>query len=324
MKSRYSLASLVSLCAIALFMPSQGLSQPLQDVLDSLGYDYINVNEDETGIESFMVVPGETCYAQVLAENPIPWPEGPGTGGCVFGWYVGSKPDQVLTSLFDGADPGDEDYFTVEGGDTFGFFVAWPNSWPFYFWYTKPADNADDSDRAWVFATEVEGEYIIAWDDDGLADGDFDDLVVLVTGLTPAGEEPLPEPITIDICPDSDANPVNPITGPPVIPVAIFGSVDFDVADIDLSTLALDGDSPDTPGEPGAIADPAEVVDVNGDGVADLIVQFLNSEDGIVLGDVKGIVTGKTLDGVPITGEDDIKIVGRTKPKKPKEELKSK
>ncbi len=329
MKSRYSLASLVSFCAIALLIPNQGLSQTLQDVLDSCGYDYIDVIEDETGIESFPLVPGEIYHAEVLAEYSDSYP-----GFMGFGWYTGEPGTPTMTWLFDvSVSPGDSVDFAVEGGDTLGFYMAWPyDEWmsPFFHWYTEAAQNILDScDHALVFETGEPGEYIIAWEDEPyLGNGDFQDLVMLVT--VPAAEDP-PEPqdppdppepdeivVEIDIKPGDYPNAINPTSGRGVISVVIFGSADCPAGEIDPSTLALGGSPYGTAGEPGLGGRDDRVVDVDGDGLDDLFVKFPHSQDGIVYGDVEGIVTGETYGGIPIVGADSVKTVGRKKPKPPK------
>jgi hypothetical protein len=107
--------------------------------------------------------------------------------------------------------------------------------------------------------------------------------------------------IDVDIKPGSDRNPIN-VGSRGVIPVAILGSADFNVQDVDVSSLAF--------GVNGAHAEgPGEIEDVNDDGFPDLMLHFRTQAVGVNDGDSELCLSGANWDGVPLKGCDSIVTV---------------
>lgn len=141
--------------------------------------------------------------------------------------------------------------------------------------------------------------------------------------------------VALDIRPGSCPNPLNKMLfAPPgsakpqkggVLPVAIVGSPTFDVSQVDLSSLTLEGVAPAMRGGGANIADVATDIGDNsdcgctedaGDGIMDIALKF----DAQAVADAIGAMgpeyrtltlTGTLLDGTPFEASDCVKIVGK-------------
>jgi hypothetical protein len=120
-------------------------------------------------------------------------------------------------------------------------------------------------------------------------------------------------PVEIDIKPGSDPNSFN-INGKGVVPVAILGSADFDVSDVDVTSLEFAGLAVRVKGNG---SPQCSIEDVSGanmpygepDGYEDLVCQFVDDAEGWTPGDAVATLTGNLFDGTAFEGTDSINIV---------------
>jgi hypothetical protein len=111
--------------------------------------------------------------------------------------------------------------------------------------------------------------------------------------------------VSIDIKPGSDPNSINP-KSKGKIPVAILSTPDFDApseVDRDSLTSGCTGDEDSL-----AFCNPSPE-DVNDDGYYDLVCHFYTQSAGFECGDELGYLKGQIVDGVPIEGNDSVRIV---------------
>jgi hypothetical protein len=117
--------------------------------------------------------------------------------------------------------------------------------------------------------------------------------------------EAVPIEVDVDIKPGSDPNCFNS-DGHGVIPVAILGSTDFDVSQIDPATVTLEDLAIRAVGKSNKLL--AHIEDVNDDGFDDLVVQIEDVDGAFQPGEGSATVTGNLYDGTPIEGSDSICI----------------
>jgi hypothetical protein len=94
------------------------------------------------------------------------------------------------------------------------------------------------------------------------------------------------------------------VTRPGVIPVAILGESEFDVDEIDLTTLEFGPGGAQPAHRSGGHSD-----DVNEDGIIDLVSHFNVREASLAVGDEWVCATGNTFDGRAFEGCDAIRTL---------------
>jgi hypothetical protein len=122
-----------------------------------------------------------------------------------------------------------------------------------------------------------------------------------------ADVQPPPSALTvgIDIKPGSTPNSINLGSGG-VVPVAILSSETFDARTVDPLSVTLES-SPIVLRGNGTPS--VSVEDVNGDGLADLVVHVATSALQLTTTSTVAVLQGRTYAGVGIVGHDDVNVV---------------
>jgi parallel beta-helix repeat protein len=133
-----------------------------------------------------------------------------------------------------------------------------------------------------------------------VADGDGDGVARVDIGAFEYVSAVIPA--TVDIDPDT----LNLGSGGKWITCYIELPEGYDVADIDVSTVLLEG-------EVQAEARPTKIGDYDDDGIPDLMIKFNRSDvqELVEVGDEVELVVSGKCDGVPFSGSDSIRVINR-------------
>jgi len=125
------------------------------------------------------------------------------------------------------------------------------------------------------------------------------DYKLVISGVTPAVHQ-----ITLDVKPgSSDRAPINPKSNGKV-PVALLSDNSFNAMDIDPATVTFGSNG----NEPSLSKCNPAGLDVNGDGLLDLICHFDNQKANFHYDSLEGIARGKTRKGVAFEGHGLLKV----------------
>ncbi|MDX1675199.1 MAG: hypothetical protein R3314_10435 [Longimicrobiales bacterium] len=121
-----------------------------------------------------------------------------------------------------------------------------------------------------------------------------------------------PIPVAIDVEPDSEWNSIFCADPDLLITAAVLSTtkrtgemVDLDATRVRHATVRLEG-APEAHTDPETGAPVRHLRDVDGDGDADLVVHVLFGETALTCTSRTATLTGETVDGTPIAGEDPV------------------
>jgi hypothetical protein len=111
--------------------------------------------------------------------------------------------------------------------------------------------------------------------------------------------------VEVDVRPRSRKNRIK-LRSRGVVPVVLYGAQDFPVEDVDVSTLAFGPDGAGVAHRKGP-----HFVDIDRDGLLDMLLHHRVADTGIAQGDVEACLGGETTAGVHFEGCDSVSPVSR-------------
>lgn len=162
----------------------------------------------------------------------------------------------------------------------------------------------DGAQIDWDWFNEIADHIIARQNADGSWPGDSWGDSILTTEWALLTLEKITPPliVTIDIKPGSYPNSIN-ISNNGNIPVAVLGSSDFDVCNIDPATV-LFADAPTLMWE---------LEDVNADGYMDIVFHFDTQAVKLTIDDTEATLSGLTTGGFDFKGSDSVRIIYKKK-----------
>lgn len=208
---------------------------------------------------------------------------------------VGAPEDSPGCSSFDSADGGTMDVIGAATND--GIYTVIEAC--------RPLNNADDAHDLSLNPGDTVGFMLFTriFVGPDFADTSFPTCVSCASAYGDIVIGSLVQQVDIDIKPGVTPNTVNPNANS-ILQVAILSTSAFNASTVDPRTVRF-----------GATGTEASVVsqgliDVNGDGTADLVLKFRTRDTGILCGSSTAVLQGKTLVGKAIKGADAIVTVG--------------
>lgn len=173
-------------------------------------------------------------------------------------------------------------------------------------WVMKYIGPASGGDLSYDIAADSSGNVYVTGRSEG--DGWGTDYTTIKYSQFPTG----PVDVDIDIKPGGDPNSIN-LGEHGLLPVAILGSMDFDVTDVDPVTIEIGGVALASRGSAKAPKLAFSYEDVNSDGYLDIMtffeVQTLVSEGILTESTIALTITATLYDGTSIKGTDSVNIV---------------
>jgi hypothetical protein len=127
-----------------------------------------------------------------------------------------------------------------------------------------------------------------------------------VTSLSPFAVFDHAQVVAIDIKPGSAGTTTIQISSRGNVAVAVLSSASFDATTVDPATVEI-ASAPVRTRKNGSLM--ASIQDVNGDGLPDLVMQFITDELQLAPGNDVAVLTGATYDGLAITGSSPVHVI---------------